>query len=147
MRGAWPRRTWRSPAFRLTPRHGYRRTSGQISRELPGSDSTHQKHGQTVSEPFPLFLFPEMGGYDPKLVEVGIARGGAVTTVEVAYPAWRVLHEVNEFDFETLVSDTGGQITKHCPACAILLAGCSFGGIVAFAAAGRGLPGPFPRLA
>ena len=102
------------------------------------SDSIHRvQHGQTVSEPFPLFLFPGMGGYDPKLVEVGVACGGAVTTVEVAYPAWRVLHEVDEFDLETLVSDVVGQITRYCPACAILLAGYSFGGIVAFAAAAQ----------
>lgn len=84
-----------------------------------------------------MFLFPGMGGYDPKLREVGIACQDAVTTVEIAYPAWRVLHEADEFDLDTLVSDAVGQITKHCPACAILLAGYSFGGIVAFAAAAR----------
>lgn len=102
------------------------------------SDSIHQvQYGQAVSEPLPLFLFPGMGGYDPKLVEVGSACGGAVTSVEIAYPAWQVLHEANEFDFETLVSDVVGQITRYRPACDILLAGYSFGGIVAFAAATR----------
>ncbi len=90
-----------------------------------------------LSDPLPLFLFPGMGGYDPKLREIGIACQDAVTTVEIAYPAWRVLHEVNELDLETLVSDAVGQITRHCPACAILLAGYSFGGILAFAAAAR----------
>lgn len=78
-----------------------------------------------------------MGGYDPKLVEVGLACGGVVTSVEIVYPAWRVLHELDEFDFNTLVSDAVGQITRYCAACAILLAGYSFGGIVAFAAATR----------
>lgn len=102
------------------------------------SDSVHQhQHGQTVSEPLPLFLFPGMGGYDPKLVEVGTACEGAVMSVEIAYPAWRVLHEADEFDLDTLVSYAVGQITKHCPACAVLLAGYSFGGVVAFAAATR----------
>ena len=84
-----------------------------------------------------MFLFPGMGGYDPKLVEIGTACGGAVTPVEIAYPAWQVLHEAGEFDFEALVSDVVGQVTRYCPACAILLAGYSFGGIVAFAAAAR----------
>ena len=102
------------------------------------SDGIYQvHHSQTASKPLPLFLFPGMGGYDPKLVEVGIACEGAVTSVEIVYPAWRVLHEVNEFDFDTLVSDVVGQITRYCPACPILLAGYSFGGIVAFAAATR----------
>lgn len=102
------------------------------------SDSTHPVQcSQTVTEPLPLFLFPGMGGYDPKLVEVGTACQDAVATVEIAYPAWRVLHETNDFDFETLVSDAVGQITKQYPACPILLAGYSFGGIVAFAAATR----------
>ena len=91
----------------------------------------------TVSEPLPLFLFPGMGGYDPQLVEVGTACQGAVVPVEIAYPAWRVLHQVRDFDFETLVADAVGQITKHGPARAILLAGYSFGGIIAFAVAAR----------
>jgi phthiocerol/phenolphthiocerol synthesis type-I polyketide synthase D len=91
----------------------------------------------TVPEPPPLFLFPGMGGYDPELVEVGYACGDAVTTVQVAYPAWRVLHDMRDFDFETLVNDVVGQIMRHRPACAILLAGYSFGSIVAFAAAAR----------
>ena len=78
-----------------------------------------------------------MGGYDPQLVAVGTACEGAVTPVEIAYPAWRVLYGANNFDRDTLVSDVVGQIAKHCPACAILLAGYSFGGIVAFAAAER----------
>ncbi len=102
------------------------------------STSIHQvQHGQAVLEPMPLFLFPGMGGYDPQLVEIGTACGDAVTSVEIAYPAWRVLYEANDFDLDTLVSDVVGQITRHCPACAILLAGYSFGGIVAFAAATR----------
>ena len=107
-------------------------------RDLPVSDSIHPAQcSATVTEPLPLFLFPGMGGYDPKLVEVGIACQGAVTPVEIAYPAWRVLHNVRDFDFETLVADAVGQVTKRSPACAILLAGYSFGGIVAFAAAAR----------
>jgi len=102
------------------------------------SDDIHPaQRGTTVPEPPPLFLFPGMGGYDPQLVEVGFACGDAVTTVQVAYPAWRVLHGMRDFDFETLVNDVVGQITTHRPACAILLAGYSFGSIVAFAAAAR----------
>ena len=93
--------------------------------------------GTTVSEPLPLFLFPGMGGYDPKLVEVGTACQGAVTPVEITYPAWRVLHKAQDFDFETLVTDVVEQVTKRSPAGAILLAGYSFGGIIAFAAAAR----------
>jgi len=102
------------------------------------SDDIHPaQRGTTVSKPPPLFLFPGMGGYDPQLVEVGFACGDAVTTVQIAYPAWRVLHGMRDFDFETLVNDVVGQITKHCPPCKILLAGYSFGSIVAFAAAAR----------
>jgi thioesterase domain-containing protein len=78
-----------------------------------------------------------MGGYDPKLVEVGIACQDAVKTVEIAYPTWQALNKTRDFDFETLVTDAVGQITKYCPACEILLAGYSFGGIVAFATATR----------
>ncbi len=102
------------------------------------SDSIYSaQYDATVSELLPLFLFPGMGGYDPKLVEVGIACQDAVTTVEIAYPAWRVLHETYDFDFDTLVADVVAQITRQYPACAILLAGYSFGGIIAFAAAAR----------
>ena len=101
-------------------------------------DSIQQvQDGRAASESLPLFLFPGMGGYDPQLREVGIACQDAVTTLEIAYPAWRVLFEAHELDLDTLVSDAVGQITRHCPACAILLAGYSFGGIVAFAAAAR----------
>ena len=93
--------------------------------------------GLIVPEPLPLFLFSGMGGYDPKLVDVGIACQDAVTTVQIAYPNWRTLRKALDFDLETLVTDVVGQITKHCAPCAILLAGYSFGGVVAFAAAAR----------
>ncbi len=95
------------------------------------------QRGPTAPQPLPLFLFPGMGGYDPHLVEVGTACQGVVTTVQIAYPGWRVVRDLRDFDFEMLVADAVGQVTRRCPACAVLLAGYSFGGIVAFAAAAR----------
>jgi len=84
-----------------------------------------------------LFLFPGAGGYDPKLIEVGTACQEAVRAVQITYPAWRTLLDVQDFDFETLVADAVAQIAQHCPAREILLVGHSFGGLVAFAVAAR----------
>ena len=84
-----------------------------------------------------LFLFPGAGGYDPKLIEVGIACQEAVKAVQITYPAWRTLLDVQDFDFETMVADAVAQIAQHCPAREILLVGHSFGGLVAFAVAAR----------
>lgn len=78
-----------------------------------------------------------MGGYDPNLIEVGNACQEAVRTAQISYPSWRALHDAQDFDFEALVSDAVMQITGRGPAGAILLAGYSFGGTVAFAAATR----------
>ena len=107
-------------------------------RDVPVSESIHpDQRSPTMPEPLPLFLFSGMGGYDPKLVDVGIACQEAVSTVQIAYPNWRTLRKAPDFDLETLVTDVVGQITKHCAPCAVLLAGYSFGGVVAFAAATR----------
>lgn len=84
-----------------------------------------------------LFLFPGMGGYDPKLVEVGVACRQSVRTVQVLYPSWRTLLYDQDFSLDALVSDAVAQIKMYCSTGPILLAGYSFGGIVAFAVAMR----------
>jgi len=82
-----------------------------------------------------LFLFPGMGGYDPKLVEVGATCQQSVRAVQIVYPSWRALLHDENFCLDALVSDTIVQIKMHCSTGPILLAGYSFGGIVAFAVA------------
>lgn len=105
---------------------------------MPVCDSVRSAQGNPVlPAPLYLFLFPGMGGYDPKLLEVGMACQDAVRTVQIAYPAWHTLLDIQDFDFETLVTDAVAQITQHRPTCEILLAGHSFGGLIAFAAATR----------
>lgn len=84
-----------------------------------------------------LFLFPGMGGHDPKLVEVGAACREPVRTVQILYPSWRTLLHDPDFSLDALVSDTVAQIKMCCSTGPILLAGYSFGGIVAFAVAMR----------
>ena len=93
--------------------------------------------GSTLPASLYLFLFPGSGGYDPKLIEVGTACQEVVRTVQITYPAWRTLLDIRNFDFEMLVTDAVAQITQHRPAREILLAGHSFGGLVAFAVATR----------
>lgn len=109
-----------------------------FERDLPVSDSIHPAQSSPISPaPLYLFLFPGMGGYDPKLVEVGMACQDAVKTVQIAYPTWRTLLDLQDFDFETLVTDTVAQIMQHNPTREILLVGHSFGGLVAFAVTTR----------
>ena len=103
---------------------------------MPVSESIHpDQRSPTVPELLPLFLFSGMGGYDPKLVDVGMSCQEAVSAVQIAYPNWRTLRKSSGFDLETLVIDAVVQVTTHCAPCAVLLAGYSFGGVVAFAAA------------
>lgn len=105
---------------------------------LPVCNSVHPAQCSPLAAPLPtLFLFPGMGGYDPNLIEVGIACQDVVNPVQIAYPPWRALHKKLDFDFEALVRGVLAQIVCHCPDGPILLAGYSFGGIVAFAAATR----------
>ena len=84
-----------------------------------------------------LFLFPGMGGHDPKLAEVGTACRQSVRTIRISYPSWRALLHDQDFCLDALVSDTIAQIKMYCSTGPILLAGYSFGGIVAFAVAMR----------
>ena len=78
-----------------------------------------------------------MGGYDPNLIQLGIACARDVRPVQVAYPPWRTQVKNPSFDFEALVGDVVAQVITHAPAGPILLAGYSFGGIAAFAVAMR----------
>ncbi len=84
-----------------------------------------------------LFLFPGMGGHDPNLVEVGTACQQSVRTVQISYPSWRTLLHDRNFCLDALVSDALAQIAMHPSTGPILLAGYSFGGIVAFSVAMR----------
>jgi len=84
-----------------------------------------------------LFLFPGMGGYDPNLAQVDAACRELARTVHVAYPPWRSLLRDSSFDFDALVDGAMAQIAACAPAGPVLLAGYSFGGIVAFVAATR----------
>lgn len=103
-------------------------------RDLPACDGARPAQCGPTPQ---LFLFPGMGGYDPNLIEVGNACQEAVRTAQISYPPWRALHEAQGFDFEALVSDAVAQIVRCRPTGPILLAGYSFGGVVAFAAATR----------
>lgn len=84
-----------------------------------------------------LFLFPGMGGYDPNLAKVGIACKQDLETVQIGYPSWRTLLHDPEFSLAALVNDAIEQIARHGSTGPVLLAGYSFGGIVAFAVATR----------
>lgn len=86
-------------------------------------------------DPPSLFLFPGMGGLDPGLAELGPACG--IPTVMIHYPHWSVLSRDHGYDFATLVRQAEEQIRATVPGGAILLAGYSFGGIVAAGVAAR----------
>lgn len=89
-----------------------------------------------LDKPF-LFLFPGMGGYDPELIKVGVACEQTVRPVMISYPPWRTQLRNPAFDFDALITNVVAQITGHSAPGPILLAGYSFGGNVAFAAAAR----------
>ncbi len=98
----------------------------------------HPGRSRSASPDLPyLFLLPGMGGYDPDLVEIGVACKNAVRPVKISYPPWRTQLRDPGFDLSALVNDVVKQITAHCSTAPILLAGYSFGGIVAFAVATR----------
>ena len=80
-------------------------------------------------------MFPGMGGFDPTLAKVAADCG--VPTVTIRYPHWTVLSDDAGYDFDALVRSATDQIAARLPAGAILLAGYSFGGIVAGAVAAR----------
>lgn len=93
--------------------------------------------GSTLSDTPYLFLLPGMGGYDPDLIELGIACKQMVRPVKISYPPWRMQLGNPAFDFDALVRNVIAQITARAPTSPILLAGYSFGGIVAFVVAMR----------
>jgi len=95
------------------------------------------RSGSTQPEPPCLFLLPGMGGYDPDLIKIGIACKQMVCPVQISYPPWRTQLRDPAFDLDALVSDVVAQIMVHSPKNPILLAGYSFGGIVAFMVATR----------
>ena len=97
----------------------------------------HDRNCSTLSNIPHLFLFPGMGGYDPDLIQIGIACREAVRPVKISYPPWRTQLRDPDFDFEALISDVVAQVTLHSSINPILLVGYSFGGIVAFVAATR----------
>jgi len=97
---------------------------------------SHQSSSASSGVPH-LFLFPGMGGYDPDLIQLGIACEEWVQATQLAFPHWTAVVRRPQFDFEVLLGDILRQINSHCPAGPVLLAGYSFGGIVAFAVAHR----------
>ena len=84
-----------------------------------------------------LFLVPGMGGYDPNLGEIAAACKPQVQVSRISYPHWTALLHNPSFDFDELVGNVVAQIVAHSPIRPILLAGYSFGGIVAAAVAAR----------
>ena len=91
-----------------------------------------------LETPLPrLFLFPGMGGYDPDFFRLGDLCAKEAEAAVIAYPHWTELLRRPDFDFDALVSLAVAQIVACAPAGPILLAGYSFGGIVAFAVVQR----------
>ena len=84
-----------------------------------------------------LFLVPGMGGYDPNLGEIAAACKLQLHVTRISYPHWTDLLRNPSFDFDKLVSDAVAQIVAQASIPPILLAGYSFGGIVAAAVAAR----------
>ncbi len=84
-----------------------------------------------------LFLFPGMGGYDPDFCRLGALCAKEAKAAVIIYPHWTELLRRPDFNLEALVSLAAAQIVACSPVGPILLAGYSFGGIVAFAVAQR----------
>jgi thioesterase domain-containing protein len=91
-------------------------------------------HSGTTEVP-PLFLLPGIGGYNPPLARLGTHCAGVARTVHISYPAWTTIAGEPSFDFHSLIADVVRQVKSQSPAGPVLLAGYSFGGVVAFAVA------------
>lgn len=104
---------------------------------MPQRSDIQTEPGATRSPLPSLFLFPGMGGYDPEFIRLGSFCEAEVQPVAVAYPHWTVLFHKPGFDLDALVGAAVAQIVAEASPGPVLLAGYSFGGLVAFAAAAR----------
>jgi acyl-coenzyme A synthetase/AMP-(fatty) acid ligase/thioesterase domain-containing protein len=83
-----------------------------------------------------VFLMPGIVYDEPDLARFRLALRDRIRFVVIGYPNWREMIAAKA-EFEAVVSDAFSQILTHCGDHPICLAGYSFGGFVAFAAAHR----------
>lgn len=83
-----------------------------------------------------VFLCPGLDGDEPRLAQFRTALRDRIRFVMIEYPDWPDLVRRGR-RFDAMVDLAVSQITAAQPAGELLLAGYSFGGDVAFAAAGR----------
>ncbi len=81
-----------------------------------------------------VFLFPGVSGDDPRLSAMREDLRGQLLIATIRYPGWDVISDPS-FRFVDMISKLAAQISEAAPAGALLLAGYSYGGIVAFAVA------------
>jgi non-ribosomal peptide synthetase component F/thioesterase domain-containing protein len=83
-----------------------------------------------------VFLMPGIVYDEPDLARFRHALRNQIRFIVIGYPNWRDMIAARA-DFEAVVSDAVAQILSQCGDDPICLAGYSFGGFVAFAAAHR----------
>jgi acyl-coenzyme A synthetase/AMP-(fatty) acid ligase/thioesterase domain-containing protein len=81
-----------------------------------------------------LFLFPGVSGDEPRLSAMREELRGQLLIATIRYPGWDVISDPS-FRFADMISELAAQISEAAPAGGLLLAGYSYGGIVAFAVA------------
>lgn len=81
-----------------------------------------------------IFLMPGLGGDDPMLAAFRASCSGALDFHTLSYPDLRRLARGT---FDDVVAHVAAEVESRCPEGAIVLAGYSFGGDVAYAAAER----------
>jgi acyl-coenzyme A synthetase/AMP-(fatty) acid ligase/thioesterase domain-containing protein len=81
-----------------------------------------------------VFLFPGVGGDEPRLSAMREHLREQLLIATIRYPGWDVISDPS-FRFVDMISELATQISEAAPAGALLFVGYSYGGIVAFAVA------------
>jgi thioesterase domain-containing protein len=111
------------------------------SRQLNDSKASALQNGSQTTSDDPggtrihaAFLLPGLSGDLDELSALLPATSEALNLLPIRYPHWSTLQR-NPTEFDRLVSHCLGQIDRHGTFDTILLAGYSFGGLVAWAVA------------
>lgn len=82
-----------------------------------------------------VFLFPGLSGEEGELAALRAGCAGELNVVAISFPDWSQVHR-DRIDLDGVIAHCVAQILTHARAEPVLLAGYSFGGHMAFAAAG-----------
>ncbi len=83
-----------------------------------------------------LFVFPGIGGDDPRLMRFRAQFGKSLRCELIDYPDWRKMLD-HRMDFESLIDAGVAQVGARSRGGRCFLVGFSYGGFIAFAAAQR----------